>query len=46
MIMQCIDNEVKSNEESKEDKLKNEDGFNDSERPSLVVTRVMASIKE
>ena len=43
MIMQCIDNEVKSTEVAKNS---SEDEFNDSERPSRVVTRVMASIKE
>ena len=40
MIMQCIDNEVKTTEKQPDDE------FNNSERPSRVVTRVMASIKE
>ena len=43
MIMQCIDNEVKTKQETKE---KQKDDFGEKERPSVVVTRVMASIKE
>lgn len=43
MIMQCIDNEVKA-DEAKENHP--DDDFEKTERPSVVVTRVMASIKE
>ena len=43
MIMQCIDNEVKTKQETKENQ---KDDFEEKERPSVVVTRVMASIKE
>ena len=43
MIVQCIDKEVKA-DEAKENHP--DDDFEKTERPSVVVTRVMASIKE
>ena len=43
MIMQCIDNEVKTKQETKE---KKDDDFEEKGRPSVAVSRVMASIKE